>query len=558
MVQLWRRMRTQSRAFWQDEFEITDEDTERLYASFLEQERPRTIDELATRIMAWHYEQEREMLRAELERGQIYRPEETYQVGQTLVFSALDYALGRVVAVRDGYNPRYAPFQVISVELEDQDQPREFAAGYTEPHVLNLSQLQVDDDAEELSADELYQAYGEPVRELLSEVLHDDPELVCLDGFWFLKSLLPEVHVGHLNLAEAMITMEQRPLVADELMGVLDLPESSSMAAKRFALDMALGEDKRFDKIHAEDGHSWYLFSLEPDAVAYIPWRLKPAYLPDEEELLLGELVEFVRQIDDELDERSGQVVEDADSASFILNYPHRREGTFPLTQTIRHLLPAEAGDRFQISLLTEEGEAMPGWVVQAHRYGWGLGDWYRAQELPVGAMITLSRTDDPWVLAVSAQRQRRTSEWVKEATVQNGALIFGMQTKPLTCKYERDLMLDVSDAEAVDALAQQMREDDIPLFELLLALVPELLKLSSQAAFNAETLYAATNLVRRCGAVPIYAALTQHACFNPMGAGKWSFDPDLKDVIYGTEEEMRERPYAKSEGLIRDVVLPY
>jgi hypothetical protein len=558
LVQLWRRMRTQSPSFWEKEFEVTSEDIEHIYTFFLEQERPASLDELATQLVERRYREERERLERELERGQIYRPEESYQVGQTLVFSAFDYALGEVVSIRDGYNPRHDAFKVVGVQIEDEEDVREFASEYAEPHPLNLSELPEEQDAGELSAEELYDRYGPSVKGELATALEVDPELVSADGLWFLKSLLPEVHIGHLNIAEAMITMEQRPLTADELMDELDLPGETSLSARRFALEQALAEDERFDELLMPGGRQWFLYSLEPDAVVETPLRLEPAYLPQPEELLLGELVEFVREIGDEWDARPDRKVSEAEQVFFILNYPHKQEGTFPLTKKIRQLLPDQGGERFQMTLEAEEESEISGWILRNRLYGWGLGDWYQEQEVPVGATVTVAATDDPWTLQVAVARQRRTGEWVKEAMVEEGELGFSMHRRALAARYDRNLVIEAQDPAALDTLMHELEEDNIPLLDLLLMIVPELLKLSSQGTFHAKTLYAAVNLVRRSGAVPIFAALTKYACFDPMGAGNWTFDPDLKDVIYGTADEMRDRPFSKAGDLVRDVVVSY
>ena len=554
-------MKTQTEAFWRDEFQVSDEDAEFLYASFLESEAPRSLEELAVLLVGRQLAAERTKVAAEMARGQIYRPEDTHQVGQELVFSAYDYAVAKVLSVRPGRNPRHGPFSVIEVQLEGFPEAHEFASAFAEPHPLNYSaDLSDEDDAGELGVDQILELYGDYVLPRTSQTLENDSELVHLDGLWFLRSLLPEIHVGHLNIAEAMIHMAQRPLSSNALLLELDLPEEANQAALRFALDLALAEDERFDEILTKSGRTWYLFSLEPQIAVTTPWRLEQAYAPADEASLLGELAEFVREIGDELDERPAPATSPTDqsSASFILNFPHWREGTLPLTRDVLGLLPDDIGARFPITFQGERGgQSMPGWALLEERYVCGLTDWYREQDVSVGSTLTVERTDNPMVLTIGFERRPRRGEWIKEAAVSEGRLVFEMQRRAYTSRYDRTLVLHVEDVEALDALAFDAHERDDGLFSLMIALAPELIKLSSNSVFHAKTLYGAVNLLRRSGAIPIYAELTRRACFDPVGAGNWTFDPDLRDVVYGTEEEMRNRPQSRRADLMRDIVVP-
>lgn len=565
-------MKTQTEAYWETEFEITDADVEFLYSYFGEHGSPCTVDELAVALVDRHYHLEKKRLAQEVERGPLYRPRERYQIGQELVFSAFDYTVGKVVAVRPGRNPQYGPFEVIRVELEGGRGAREFASAFIPSHPLNYVQGFVpESERGELSAEQIYALYQGPIRSKVEAALEADEEIVRSDGKWFLRSLMPEVHVGHLNIAEAMIVMAQRPLTTRELLQEMDFAAGSRGPAQEFALEVALQGDERFDSIMVGGEQKWFLYSLEPKAAIEVPWVLRPAYPLRRGLYLLGELIEFVKEIRDELDEvpessaetlsptEASLRAEVAKSVSFPLNYPHWREGTLPLTSQIRQFLPAGSGSRYPLIFVLDHGQrSVPGWVLLDHRYAWGLGEWYRQQGLPVGAYVTVSRAEEPFTLSVSYDRRPRRGEWVKEAKVIDGAISFEMQRRAYTCHYDRQLLLHPAEDPALDALRQKLANEKPPLADLMLVVIPELLKLSSQGVFHAKTLYAAVNVLRRTGAVPIFAELSRRACFDPVGAGNWTFDPELKDLVYGTEEEIRNRPHSRRRDLIRDIVLRY
>ncbi len=559
MAQLWRRMRTQTEAYWQ-EWQVGEDDIEYLYSSFLESESPRSTDELALSLMRRHVEQEEQRLIREADRGPIYRPQERYTIGQQLVFPALNRASGEVVSQRPGRNPKYGPFTVIGVKMEGEDRVREFASEFALPHPLNQTMEEILSESEDrLAAEELYARYGHYVRDKLATYLKKDAEFVALEQGWFIRSLLPEINIGHLNIAEALIAMAQRPLSTDALLQEVGLETTLSREVQRAALEVALDADERFDKIEAGEERRWFLYDLEPEAVVRVPSMLRPAYQPPEHGYILGELAEYVREIGDELDERAGLTVPTnaTGSVSFVLNYPHWREGTVPLTRAIRQLLPPDAGERYPLTLRVGD-LSLPGWVLAGRKYIWGLQNWYREQDLPVGATVNVARTDDPYTLQVSYERRPRRGEWVREAKVMDGRLVFEMQKRAYTCRYDRYLLFDVSQQAEVDALALRYTETHKPLHDLILEIVPELIKLSSQGVFQAKTLYAAVNLVQRSGALPIFVELTRWPCFDPVGAGNWAYDPTTKDVFYGLEEEMRERPYSQRADLIKDIVVSF
>ena len=72
-----------------------------------------------------------------------------------------------------------------------------------------------------LSADEIYALYQTDIDETLLYALQEGPRhaaFVEVDGTWLLKDMLAEVHVGHLNIAEALIEMQGKPLSTAQLL----------------------------------------------------------------------------------------------------------------------------------------------------------------------------------------------------------------------------------------------------------------------------------------------------------------------------------------------------
>jgi hypothetical protein len=550
--------------YWRRDFQIRPEDIEAIYDLMLEDGHPRTLDELVCEAISRRCRQEAQTRQSA--EAVTYRPKEHFATGQQLTFARLGYTVGRVVAERPGQNPRYGSFTVISVLLDGEDTPREFAAAFGPPHPLNdLPDETAGSDDADLSLEELCRRYGEPVREALRQALAENIEFVSHDEQWFLRGLLPEVHVGHLNLAEAVIDVAGHPLATPEILQHVDLATDAKRPAAAFALSLALGKDGRFDNVGTAAKPHWYLYNLEPPAVAEKPDRLHPDSVTTGHEWVHRESIEIAQEIADELDELGAEAripdeVPDSGKASFVLNYPHRHEGTLPLTRAVMALLPSGEYTRIPISFVDAgTNRRWRGWILPAERYGWGLGEWYRDQEIPAGATVELLLTRDPYTIAVQYDARSRRSEWAKVPRVENARLTFEIRKLAYTCRYERSLLLgEATDPTHIDALRRRLQAEGRTLSDVILSIVPELAKLGSQGLVQARTLYAAVNVIWRAGAIPIFAELARHACFDPVGDGNWVFDGTLVGVVYTTPEEMEARLRSRRADLIRDRVLRY
>ena len=554
------KRRTQTPEYWVDEFAVHKEDVEYLYEWLVEENEPRTLDQLGAKLVERRCQRE-ELALAKGGKGAIYQPQEKFEAGQRIVFPILDYTTGQVLAVRPGNNSRYGTFSVIQVQLENEETPREFAAEFSPEHPLNRSVAQFEQSEGLASPAQLYERYREHVRSRLLEALQRNEEFVHLEERWFLRGLLPEVTPFHLNIAEAMVDERGKPLTAAQLLEEVELGDSS-VPHRMYALALALSQDSRFATTGSGDEATWYLNNLIPDAVRRIPVRLVPLYRARGGEWLNRELYDFAYELKDELDQPEttqpappGSV----DSVQVFLTYPHRREGTLPLTAQALGLLSEGLPSRFMVALVDQRNkEKLEGWMMPSLGYAWGLGDWYQRHELPVGSVIELRRGDEPLTFMIGYEQGKRKAEWIREATLFNGRLTFTMQRKAYNCRYDKPLLFSEGATEVLDRLWFTSDGPPPPLFDYLNELFPELAKLSGQGLVHAKSLYSAVNMTRRCGAVPIFAELTRHACFDPVGDGNWVYDETLRNMTYNTPEEMARRSRSRRQDLIVDRVLAY
>ncbi len=233
---------TSTAAYWQD-FTPDSGDMDQIYELVLSTGKPHTVAALVRHVIAGRRDNETRKIAARRKKGAPYQPADSYSVGQRLGFATLDHRQGEVIGVRVGQNPRYGPFEVIEVQMEDPGERREFASTFSVEHSLNLP---VGTEEEIPEADELAEQYGYYVWAPLVDALQVNPEFICYSDLWLLQGLLLDIHEGHLNIAEAMIDVASTPLPPKEIVKELDLPETGGPVLTTFSLNYALDRDDRF------------------------------------------------------------------------------------------------------------------------------------------------------------------------------------------------------------------------------------------------------------------------------------------------------------------------
>lgn len=518
------RRETQTPTYWHN-YQVNESDSEYITTLLIEQERPLTLEQLAEAVVRYRVRREEELIKRELSKGELYQPRHSYAVGQKLVMPALNYAVGEIIDVRPGRNPEYGEFRVAKVRFEEQDKEREFAIELEAPHRLNYQQDQAAEDGL-LSPEELYEVHGEPVRDELWTFLQESKDYVSLGGRWFLKELLVEINIGHLNLAEAVLDMaDGGPLPTKDFLPHLDLPAEVDQQLKLFSLDYALGRDERFDEVGPRGQVLWFLRAREPSEVLYPPRRLRPARAPYDHKILDTSLVLLERDLEDEWSDASYPPVEEREDLTFVLTFPHRRVGTLPLTPRLATFFPTGQTQRIRFLFKdAQTGDTWPGWVVPEQRFIFGLDEWYQENELPAGAFIQVKRTDEPGIVEIDYQRDRPTREWVRVAVVKEGRLTFEMRRQLIDCEYDELMIVATEDPVEVDRVWLEAQEKDFPLTQLMYDVFPELAKLNPQGTVHAKTVYAAMNVIRRLPPGPIFAVLMQDMAFLPVGDNYWLF----------------------------------
>src|SRR5215217_5219838 len=505
-----------STEYWTD-IQITRQDVEFLHNYLFEHETPLTARELVSVFIEERIRAEQDALRRRRESGgKTYRPKETFQVGDDVIFPALGWQHGKVTAVRPAVNPEIGPFDVITVYL-DGDSQRLFASNLQD-HVLN--DQPPTEQENESNTEEILRTYGSALEKKIEAAFQADDEIVRIAGRWFPRALLIDVNVGHLNLAEAVLDMAGgEPLPTAALLRDVSLPDGVNPKLAEFSLNYALQDDNRFDEVGPAGQVLWCLRRLEPQEVREVPLYLEYSPIEYDRAALDPQMLNLESHLDDELSDTEASPNTSFREVTISLIFPHLRAGTLPLSARVRSLFPtAYESPRVRFTLVdVKTKKKMPGWVVREHGYVYGLREWYKANELMPGSLIRIQRGENPGEVIIEAKTYRSTKDWVRTVIVgADGGMVFAMLKQSISAEFNDRMAFAIPSIETVDQLWLQDKKR--PFEKLVAELIREMSKLTPQGHVHAQELYSAVNIVRRVPPAPLFALLASKPEFMHVG----------------------------------------
>ena len=410
---------------------------------------------------------------------------------------------------RAGENPEYGQFEVITVDFGANKRQRSFAAGLSAAHKLNADVPDALRSGADVDPDAILAGAAHAVPQQLRQALAIENSFACVEDRWMPRDLLAEVHVGHLNIAEAIIDMNQAALETATLQKELDLPGEIGSEVAAFSLEAALAADERFDQVGAGDERRWYLRRLEPGEAFAIPETLRYEPTAYDEAALTGNLQQLAFQLDDEWTDGIEESEERraAPTATIMLTYPHAAAGTLPLNRHTRPFFPSGQGERTMVMLIDGRwGNRFAAWVNHKGRYIAGLQGWMEKHKLPAGALITLERRPDGDVV-VDFRPKRMRREWMRWGQLnEDGDLDIQLRKQEISCEYDEQIVIGAEKSEEFPRMRAATAQRPLP--DLVFQVFSDLAGLSTNV--HAKTVYSAVNLVRRVTPHPVFAALAE------------------------------------------------
>jgi hypothetical protein len=507
-------------SYWET-LEVNKEDIEFIYAYLLEKETPLPSKKLSEALIVERLQKESEALKEkQRQNGEIYLPKLEFSIGDKIQFPALNWVSGNVGDIRTGNNPEYPQLKVMTVDLENGQQ-RQFASNLEEHSLNKDASITKDTVTDDLGA--ILENFGDEITHKLEKKLDENKDLVRIGEDWFPKSLLIDFNVGHLNLAEAVLDMnEGGPLPVDTLLEQIDIQSDDPEELVRFSLNYALQQDPRFDDVGASGNVEWFLNRLEPENVREKPLQLKYEPLAYDRSLLTEDMLKVEQRLDDELVEPVAAYLQKIPKkeVSLVLTYPHWRVGSIPLTPFTRPFFPtALESPRVKVTLIDAQGEQISAWVVRPFNYVYGLRKWYEELELIPGSIIKIKQGKKPGEVFIEAEKRRSNREYIRTLLIgADGGVVFAMLKQTITADFNERMVIALPSTAVLDELWEKRSNNPWAIKDVVINTMKELGKLNPQGNVHAVELYAAVNCIRRCPPGVIFSMLTTDPVFTAVG----------------------------------------
>lgn len=509
--------------YW-DKFELLEDDTELLYNHLLELETPLTAAELLTFLVEARIKRELENLEQQQRAGgEIYLPKKQFQKGQLVVFPQDDWRSGKVVKVRPGNNLDIDAFKVIQVDF-GKGEKREFAAGL-DIHELNEQPQTMINDIP--NPEDIIEEHQGVMLERVQKGLETNPDFIYIAGRWFPRALLIDINDGHLNLAEAVLDMNDGgPLPTAAILEQVGVEAAVSPKLLEFSMDRALQEDPRFDEVGPAGEVQWFLQRLEPKEVLHTPQFLRHKPEHYDRAVLTKEMLALELELDDEYSPVSPDLHGDSpkkhlDKAEIHLIFPHWRAGTLPLSAKVKPIFPT-AYEAPHVRFWLVDGdtkEKFSAWVIRNEGYVYGLSQWYESRGLIPGSVVRIQRSQNPGEVVLQTGGQRSSRDWMRTVLVgTDGGIVFAMLRQIVKAEYDERMAVVIPKPQDLDPIWERMHKERWTLERIVLTMLHELAKLAPQGHVHASELYSAVNLVHRCPPGPIMALLASNPQFTHVG----------------------------------------
>jgi hypothetical protein len=512
---------TQTPEYWSN-YTFSAEDAETVSSYLLEANSSKSSSAIAREIMRQRIEKENAIIRAEMERGRIYQPKRSFEIGEEVMFPAQSFARGKVISKRAGANEGLGKFEVMTVEMSG-GYMRDYAINYEAAHALNddaqLTAL-LNQQNEVKSPEQIFEEQGAQVVSIVEANLETNEDYLKIGNDWFMRSMMADVNDGHLNLAEAVLEVAGGgPLPTHIILRDLALPPDVARSLQEASLNAAMASDDRFIEVSLNDKPAWFLRRLEPADIQEVPIVLRGvARHPQVTNALLSELA---TQIDDELEFELNSPIERSDKATVILVSAHRRAGTMPLNHHVAAVMPDSSKTHLPVFFQDQQnGKKYTVWLAHDKHYISGLADWYKANDLPAGAVIEISRTAAENTFAIDCKRHKPKREWVRVATARENRLRLETAQRQVLTDADDLMSVYADEMPMLTALREAFAQREIS--QIVRDIFPEIAKLSPQGNVHARMLYAVANLLVRVAPRDVFAALESNDSFNPVGDNYW------------------------------------
>lgn len=504
---------------WED-ISLDDNSLEFIYNYLLEKETPMSPYDLAKAVISEKIRlKKKAVIKQENAKGKVYRPKDKYNIGDEIIFPLLKDLKGKIIEIRAGNNPDISKFNVATLVMEDGS-TKQFSSDLSS-HKLNDFDYSGINTSLEMDPVAIYNTYGKKIALEIQNLLSRNEGLVSIANYWFPQALLTEINPGYLNLAEAVLEMEEgRPFLTKDILEMIEYPMDSNDKLTEFSFNYALHADERFDEVGPTGIVLWTLKLLEPEDVRKKPLTLRYFEIESPRSRIQSYSFEQMR-IHDELDVSIQPILdENLESFDICINYPHWKAGTLPLIGKIHSIFPtALETDKVVFKFIdTKSNQSFPGWVVIPEKYVYGLKTWYRENNVIPGSIFRISKGENLDDVAISLIPPRASKDWIRTALFDpKGKLYFETRHQSISTEFDERMCVYIQNSPQLDIVWEQNNRAGINFKRLIENIFKDLSRSNPQGIVHFQEIYAGVNMMHRCPPGPLLDILLTDNQFVPL-----------------------------------------
>jgi hypothetical protein len=287
---------------------------------------------------------------------------------------------------------------------------------------------------------DLLQRHGDLLRRTIIEQLEEDPlrRIVSFGRCFYPEAGIVSMGKNDLRRIRDYIMEVGEPLLDTAIIADLYYhnPRQGDYEGFRFSLNYRLSREKDFEFVGVEGARLWSTKGLTITKTK----RVKISEM--------GQLANFLTEpYDDSLEGQSVDYIKEAGMVNRLLTFFEWEYGILPLDQSLEALLPAPMlAEQRSAVLRIEAPQHYMNFLVELRYPAGNRGGWLQGFEsffhehLVAGALITLTRTEEPHVFTITYEEITPTSE--RLLTLDEKKNKFAFSTMEFYCAVDEDQII--------------------------------------------------------------------------------------------------------------------
>lgn len=393
------------------------------------------------------------------------------------------------------------------------------------------------------SVEDLMGQYGATLVSQFRTAFENDPlrRLVSFGNDVYPEAAVANFGKNDLRRIRDYLTETGEPLLDTQIIADIFYhnPRQADYEAFRFALNYRLNREKDFEFVGVANARLWSTKGMP----AIGGKRIKASDM--------GQIASYLEEdFDDSLNEQSTEAIRSSGSLNHILSFFEWEYGVLPFTKALRALLPGPLlSDQRTAVLRFESPQHYTTSLVElryptGNRGGWlqGFEEFFHERLVP-GALITLSRTEEPHIFTITYEEQAETSDRLLVLDEKKNKFAFANVT--YYCVVDEDMLINQQQygrLRNLKSLPMNERRKGEQVLEHVFATVGEPVGTRSEPRYYStnEELLVALNVLRP--ASPSYLAhLLKTGEFYEEDAskpGNWYYTPPPRVTDEDEEED--------------------